>query len=1177
VAIAFNANGGVAQSSAVTSSGTTAAFNTKAGDIVVVQVMIITVGSIVSTVTDLAGNKYFNIPTATINDGSVVRLETWVSFAKTANASNTVTINLSGNSIFVAEASSFTGASGVGNAASSTQSSANPTQSLTTKNPSSYIVAGFAGSGTGTFTISTGTDAGHVDATTLIGGAQGYNTATAPGSLTVAYTNTDTAWAMGVIELVVSMPASWMTTERIGVGSGYDRTVVAPFATSSSDFVKPTLPQQLIPTVPMLGWKVYPEAAKNAQPQMHASPDLWIKPTLPQQNIVTVPMMTGPRQYPPTSTFKIRGYARVFPDIGPSNPPTSAPITLSNWTPTIGSISRISGYARSISSGGPAAPPPIFTTDSWKSTDGQNSQPLTYSAPVDAIKPVLIPTAQAAVTYLPGRTSTDGQVSVTLKYATTDFVSQANPTLVLTSLGFIPYDAILAQPQKYALVDYSSSPAKFNLPAAFVSQWYGIDGQKSIVLNYTKSDYVNQVRPTLATLPTLLSGLAEIPWSEFVKFAQGDTFSAPAKFGVIAPTTPTIDSWTSTIGQNAVILRYALTDFINQVKPTLATLPVLSGLAEIPWSEFNKFQPGDNLSAPAKFGLIAPATTFVSEWTPTSGQNAVVLKYAQPDFVNQLLPTHVLTSLGFLLYDAIKSQPQSYALVDWSAPAKFGLTTPIVVTISGWSPTIGAVQNLRGYARSRSDINPAVVSPTSAVSPISWRGEDVYFPKFDWYSMGDTSTGPADAVAINEALSQETLGVNSQPQRYAAPVWTAPTRFGLIQAATPTVDSWTSTTGQNAVVLRYAEAGLVVPTRLGLIVVVSPTIESWTPTTGQNAVELNYLQCDFSSQANPTLVLTSLGFIPYDAILAQPQKYAPTDWNGQIKADLGTLPVFLYDLTVPNAQPQRYAATDWTAPAKFGITIAATTFLPGWQSTDGKSAVVLKYAASDFVTQNNPTRVLLPISFVPLQNQFFSSTYFSVAVEDVSVTVVSPIIPNPADWSSTIGQSAVVLTYSGPTEQNDFGLTKLLSQFTISGWQSTDGKQAVTLKYAVPNFVSQDRPTLALLPTSTAFLAFVPPNALPQKFATTDYVNQINPTLATLANGLATDFTVWNRRANPPTFTLGDIFTSPTEFALSTPPGSIIIRNIIFYNPVAGTLQFNEELIETVIVNGIVMRIVIVR
>lgn len=108
------------------------------------------------------------------------------------------------------------------------------------------------------------------------------------------------------------------------------------------------------------------------------------------------------------------------------------------------------------------------------------------------------------------------------------------------------------------------------------------------------------------------------------RFQQGDTFSAPPKFGLIVVVPPTIENWTPTAGQKAVFLNYAQPDWV----------------------------------APPKFGLLTISVTFLPARTSTDGQSAVLLNYSRGD--------------------------------TFSAPDKFGLTS--VVLSRNFVNLAGAIQ-----------------------------------------------------------------------------------------------------------------------------------------------------------------------------------------------------------------------------------------------------------------------------------------------------------------------------------------------------------------------------------------------------------------------------------------------------------------------------------------------------
>lgn len=522
------------------------------------------------------------------------------------------------------------------------------------------------------------------------------------------------------------------------------------------------------------------------------------------------------------------------------------------------------------------------------------------------------------------------------------------------------------------------------------------------------SHYVSTVRPLApqtAPLPISDRHVAPTPWKGLPpRFAQSEAFVAPPKFGLIVVVPPTIANWLSTIGANAVRLKYAAPDFVNQVRPTLAALPGPAGFEltfRAPNAQPQRYAPTD-FSGPAKFGLLFVPTPSIAAWTAVLGQTAVQLGYARSDFSAQVRPTLAAlpSPAGFeLAFIGLRGQPLDFAAPDFVAPAAPVLSAPAAtvlarfensqirqggpapvpkhfiasvrqilptpaqifpLTIASWltndawlsvhlqyafsssaAPTFAAAiaQLPRSvdyvlqpppnaqpldYALS-SIVEPDKTLPTVGFSLFSWRGEDSYVPKSDWYVMGDTLTGPAQVATLKQAYPSAIPGAPALASRYEvlSSTFAAPSRFGIVQIAPPTIASWTATEGKNAVVLQYARPDWSAPAKFGIIVAAPITIANWLPTIGEKAVVLRYEAASWTAPAKFGLVqipaVPTIGsWSSTSGAAAVSLRYAPSEVVNQVRPTLATLPTGLA-LSEPaaNAQPQSYAAVAWSAPFDF--------------------------------------------------------------------------------------------------------------------------------------------------------------------------------------------------------------------------------------------------------------------
>lgn len=180
---------------------------TTSGNTVVVTVEIHTVGTTVSTVTDSGGSTYTRQTTAT--QGGFVTSEIWSTTAGGALASTSITVTVSAAGTFIADVDEFSGVSSLGNVATATSASGNPSVSLTTQDANNYMVAGFTIDGTPTTAAGTGTlRQNHVtSAGANITGCLVDNTRATVGSLTSSLSPSAVHFAATAVELRSGAPA----------------------------------------------------------------------------------------------------------------------------------------------------------------------------------------------------------------------------------------------------------------------------------------------------------------------------------------------------------------------------------------------------------------------------------------------------------------------------------------------------------------------------------------------------------------------------------------------------------------------------------------------------------------------------------------------------------------------------------------------------------------------------------------------------------------------------------------------------------------------------------------------------------------------------------------------------------------------------------------------------------
>jgi hypothetical protein len=131
--------------------------------------------------------------------------------------------------------------------------------------------------------------------------------------------------------------------------------------------------------------------------------------------------------------------------------------------------------------------------------------------------------------------------------------------------------------------------------------------------------------------------------------------------------------------------------------------------------------------------------------------------------------------------------------------------------------------------------------------------------------------------------------------------------------------------------------------------------------------------------------------------------------------------------------------------------------LASWAATEGKAAIVLTYAPTDWSA---------PAKF----------------------GIVAAVTPTIAGWLPTLGEKAIALRYDATnwTAPAKFGLVQAPAAPTIAGSIPTIGLPSISLKYAAPEVVSQISPTLATLPIGIA-LSEPAVKAQPQRYSAVDW------------------------------------------------------------------------------------------
>jgi hypothetical protein len=369
------------------------------------------------------------------------------------------------------------------------------------------------------------------------------------------------------------------------------------------------------------------------------------------------------------------------------------------------------------------------------------------------------------------------------------------------------------------------------------------------MVNITPKHFVASVRPLLpqtAPVPISERDVAKTPPRALPpRFARGDDFTAPPKFG-LSTSVSLVFSLSSSSAPQGGGMRPA-NHFVATQRPLLP-------------------QTG------------APATPTIDSWLATLGPNAQPQKFATSA---SNAPDKVLPSSTTFLFAP-------------SSPAQQG----------GGSAT---PRHFSAFA-----IKPLLPQTATPAPPVfSWRGEDPYVPKFDWYAMGDTSTGPSATASAAMSYVSAIEGQNAQPQRFAGVTYSAPDKFGLTAPPTPTIAGWLATLGPQAQPQRFDRGAANAPEKVLPFIPAIPTLGSWTPSIGVQAQPQDYDRGGVTGPDKANLTVPSVVFLPgwQDTDGAQAVKFTFT-------------------------QPPPFAGPDKVLPF-----FVAPPTISSWTTTDGQKAV----------------------------------------------------------------------------------------------------------------------------------------------------------------------------------------------------------------------------------------------
>jgi hypothetical protein len=686
-------------------------------------------------------------------------------------------------------------------------------------------------------------------------------------------------------------------------------------------------------------------------------------------------------------------------------------------------------YNQGQAESGPSAISPI-TIAAWFGTDGKKSLPQNYTVPAwDAPSKLGSPSvamlhwppdyisrlirsyfSQSVEDVNPGIPVPIPLVSSWLgdiprsafgKYQQGDFVNQirvASATLptLLAGLAETPPNS---QPQKFALSDWFAPP-KFGLVAAAVSNlvaWTPVDTHFIVGAYYVMGE--GESGPFVGPLVTIGSWFEIVGQPAVVLKYAPTLWDAPSKFGLVAPITPYLSAW------NPQDLYFELENYFTQgqaesgpsaISPiTIASWFGTDGKVAVPRRYSNP-----TWDAPSKFGVAAPVVPTLSGWLSQDPYLELENYFTQGEAESGPSAAIQPTVAAWFGTDGKKSLPQKFSPVAWDAPPKFNLVSTVTPTIAGWLSQDPYLELENYFTQGQAESGPsAAIQPTVAAwfgtdgkkslpqnyavpawdappkfglvviaAPYlpGWSPVETYVPKFDWFSQGDTATGPAAIFSASLAYAFAVAGQKSLPSVYAPGEWIAPPKFGLGAPPAPTLSGWSPTLGQTAILLPHALTSWDGPPKFGLVQVAIPTLSGWSPVQEQRAIQLGYALPDFVSQLFPTRVLTPLGYLPYEGNRQVRLIYAPTEFKAPEKV-FPPLPTIAGWSPTPGLGSvlYRFAPGDiFKAPEKVIPYIPALPTIESWTPTIGQNAQPQKFALPEFFSPAKFGLVVYPTSVI---------------------------------------------------------------------------------------------------------------------------------------------------------------------------------------------------------------------
>jgi hypothetical protein len=189
----------------------------------------------------------------------------------------------------------------------------------------------------------------------------------------------------------------------------------------------------------------------------------------------------------------------------------------------------------------------------------------------------------------------------------------------------------------YARGDIFTAPAKTLPPAAItLSCWSPTPGQNAQPLDYDRGSFVAPDKSGITTPAIVfLPGWTQPDPLPMVRptFTLADIFTAPAK--TLPPAAVTLSCWTPTPGQNAQPLDYdrgsfSAPDKFGIIAPALVLVTSWTQPEPLPISS-PKFSQGQSFAAPEKVLTAAGTLPSISAWTSTDARPAIKMATTAAD------------------------------------------------------------------------------------------------------------------------------------------------------------------------------------------------------------------------------------------------------------------------------------------------------------------------------------------------------------------------------------------------------------------------------------------------------------------------------------------------------------------------------------------------------------------